>query len=212
MTTGTVGRALWAPFIGLVALVVALDQLTKSWIETELSGGRVIVYLGGALRLVYSQNNGALFGLVRGQVLIFAVLSLAVIALIVSFHARAGRSPYMTLTLGLLLGGAIGNAIDRFRLGYVIDFVDGGVGGTRFFTFNLADASISAAILLLFAMALWPSLAGSRPGSRPGSGADSGADSRPGSGADSRAGSGAAADASVAESEPGGSAPGSSDA
>ena len=196
MTTGTVGRALWAPFIGLVALVVALDQLTKSWIETELSGGRVIVYLGGALRLVYSQNNGALFGLFRGQVLIFAVLSLAVIALIVSFHARAGRSPYMTLTLGLLLGGAIGNAIDRFRLGYVIDFVDGGVGGTRFFTFNLADASISAAILLLFAMALWPSLSGSRPGSRAGEGA----------------GSGAATDASVAESEPGGSAPGSSDA
>lgn len=192
MTTGTVGRALWAPFIGLVALVVALDQLTKSWIETELSGGRVIVYLGGALRLVYSQNNGALFGLFRGQVLIFAVLSLAVIAMIVSFHARAGRSPYMTLTLGLLLGGAIGNAIDRFRLGYVIDFVDGGVGGARFFTFNLADASISAAILLLFAMALWPSLAGSRAGS----GTDSGA----------------AADASVAESEPGGSAPGSSDA
>lgn len=202
MTTGTVGRALWAPFIGLVALVVALDQLTKSWIETELSGGRVIVYLGGALRLVYSQNNGALFGLFRGQVLIFAVLSLAVIAMIVSFHARAGRSPYMTLTLGLLLGGAIGNAIDRFRLGYVIDFVDGGVGGARFFTFNLADASISAAILLLFAMALWPSLAGSRAGS----GADSG------SGAGSGAGPGAATDASVAESEPGGSAPGSSDA
>lgn len=161
MTIGKVGRPLWLPFIGLVALVVALDQLTKAWIETELSGGRVIVYLDGALRLVYSQNNGALFGLFRGQVLVFAVLSLAVIAMIVSFHARAGRSPYMTLTLGLLLGGAIGNAIDRFRLGYVIDFVDGGLGSTRFFTFNLADASISAAILLLLAMSLWPSLAGS---------------------------------------------------
>ena len=162
MTIGKVGRPLWVPVIGLVALVVALDQLTKAWIETELSGGRVIEYLDGALRLVYSQNNGALFGLFRGQVAVFAVLSLAVIAMIVSFHARAGRSPYMTLTLGLLLGGAIGNAIDRFRLGYVIDFVDGGLGSTRFFTFNLADASISAAILLLFAIAIWPSLAGSR--------------------------------------------------
>ncbi len=162
MTIAKVGRPLWAPFLGLVALVVALDQLTKSWIETELSGGKVIEYLDGALRLVYSQNNGALFGLFRGQVLVFAVLSLAVIAMIVSFHARAGRNPYMTLTLGLLLGGAIGNAIDRFRLGYVIDFVDGGLGSTRFFTFNLADAAISGAILLLFAMALWPSLAGPR--------------------------------------------------
>lgn len=161
MTIAKVGRPLWAPFLGLVALVVGLDQLTKSWIEAELSGGKVIEYLDGALRLVYSQNNGALFGLFRGQVLVFAVLSLAVIALIVSFHARSGRSPYMTLTLGLLLGGAIGNAVDRFRLGYVIDFVDGGIGTTRFFTFNLADAAISAAILLLFAMAIWPSLTGS---------------------------------------------------
>ena len=53
-----------------------------------------------------------------------------------------------TLTLGLLLGGAIGNAIDRFRLGYVVDFVDGGLGTTRFFTFNLADAAISGAIFM----------------------------------------------------------------
>ncbi|MEO8469032.1 MAG: signal peptidase II [Chloroflexota bacterium] len=168
MTIAKVGRPLWAPFLGLVAVVVTLDQLTKSWIESELSGGRVIEYLDGALRLVYSQNNGALFGLFRGQVLIFALLSLAVIVMIVSFHARAGRSPYMTLTLGLLLGGAIGNAVDRFRLGYVIDFVDGGLGTTRFFTFNLADASISAAILLLFAMAIWPTLAGPRSDSRAG--------------------------------------------
>lgn len=162
MTSTRAARPLWVPFAGLVALVVALDQLTKAWIETELSGGRVITYLGGALRLVYSQNNGALFGLFRGQVLIFGLLSLAVIAMIVTFHARSGRSPYMTLTLGLLLGGAIGNAIDRFRLGYVIDFVDGGLGRARFFTFNLADASISAAILLLFAMAIWPSVVGPR--------------------------------------------------
>ena len=162
MTTRRAARPLWGPFVALVGLVVVLDQLSKSWIEAELSGGRVISYLGGALRLVYSQNNGALFGLFRGHVLIFGLMSLAVIALIVTFHARSGRSPYMTLTLGLLLGGAIGNAIDRFRLGYVIDFVDGGLGRARFFTFNLADASISAAILLLFAMAIWPSLVGSR--------------------------------------------------
>lgn len=178
MTTRRAARPLWAPFVGLVALVVALDQVTKSWIETELSGGRVIIYLGGALRLVYSQNNGALFGLFRGQVLLFGLLSLAVIALIVTFHARSGRSPYMTLTLGLLLGGAIGNAVDRFRLGYVIDFVDGGLGRVRFFTFNLADAAISAAILLLFAMAIWPSLVATRRdmGSTAASGDDGRAD------------------------------------
>lgn len=160
MTESGRGRPHWGPFIALVALIVTVDQATKAWIATELSGGRVVVFLDGALRLIYSRNNGALFGLFRGQVLIFALLSLAVIALIVTFHARSGRNGYMTLTLGLLLGGAIGNAVDRFRLGYVIDFVDGGLGSVRFFTFNIADACISGAIVLLFAMAIWPHLAG----------------------------------------------------
>ena len=204
MTIAKVRRPLWTPFLGLVALVVGLDQLTKFWIETELSGGRVIVYLGGALRLVYSQNNGALFGLFRGQVLVFAVLSLAVIAMIVSFHARAGRNPYMTLTLGLLLGGAIGNAIDRFRMGYVIDFVDGGLGSTRFFTFNLADAAISGAILLLFAMALWPSLAGPR--------ATTDASAHDASADDASSHDASSPDAPMTETEPDRPEPGSGDA
>lgn len=165
MTDTPRGRPLWGPFIVLVGLIIAIDQASKQWIASELSGGRTIVFLDGALRLIYSENNGALFGLFGGQVLIFALLSLAVIAMIVTFHARSGRSAYMTLTLGLLLGGAVGNAIDRFRLGYVVDFVDGGLGTTRFFTFNVADACISGAILLLFLVAIRPGLAGQVPGS-----------------------------------------------
>jgi hypothetical protein len=62
------------------------------------------------------------------------------------------------VTLGLLLGGAIGNMIDRLRLGYVVDFVDVGLGPTRFYTFNVADSAISLAILLLFVAALRPVL------------------------------------------------------
>jgi signal peptidase II len=65
----------------------------------------------------------------------------------------------MTLTLGLLLGGAVGNMVDRLRLGYVVDFVDGGIGSVRWYTFNVADAAISLAILLLLFAALRPSLA-----------------------------------------------------
>lgn len=157
-------RPRWGMFVALVAAVVAIDQASKAWISSELSGGRVIVFLDGALRLVYTENSGALFGMFKGQVAIFALLSIAVIGMIIAFHARSGRSAYMSLTLGLLLGGAIGNAIDRFRLGYVVDFVDGGLGTTRFFTFNLADACISAAIVLLFVTAFRPSLAGGSNG------------------------------------------------
>jgi signal peptidase II len=152
------GTPLWGPFVVIVAVIVIADQATKAWITRELSGGRVIEFLGGGLRLIFSENNGALFGMFRGHVAIFALVSLGVIALIALIHGRSGRSPYLTLTLGLLLGGAIGNAIDRFRLGYVVDFVDGGIGSLRFFTFNLGDACISTALVLLVALAIWPSL------------------------------------------------------
>ena len=162
MTGATGGRPLWGPFLLLVAAVVTVDQATKAWIAGQLAGGRVIHLVGDSLRLIYSENNGALFGLFRGQVVLFSLLSVAVIGLIVTYHSRSGRNPYLTLTLGLLLGGAIGNAVDRFRLGHVVDFVDGGIGTARFYTFNVADACISTAVVLLFAMAIWPSLAEGR--------------------------------------------------
>jgi signal peptidase II len=62
----------------------------------------------------------------------------------------------LSITLGLLLGGALGNLIDRVRLGYVVDFVDAGIGSLRWYTFNVADASISCAIVLLLIVALRP--------------------------------------------------------
>jgi signal peptidase II len=162
MTAAAIGRPLWPPFILLVAAIVVADQVTKSWITTTLAPEGSVNVVGDYLRLIYTQNTGALFGMFRGQAGVFALLSLAVMAFIVTYHARSGRSPYMTLTLGLLLGGAIGNAIDRLRLNYVVDFVDAGVGDLRFYTFNVADSCISAAILLLVLMAVRPSLAGPR--------------------------------------------------
>ena len=65
----------------------------------------------------------------------------------------------MSIALGFLLGGAIGNLIDRLRLGYVVDFVDIGIGNLRFYTFNVADSAISTAIVLLVAVAVVPGLA-----------------------------------------------------
>jgi signal peptidase II len=159
MTGAATGRPLWAPFVLLAASIVVADQVTKAWITDALAPDGVVDIVGDYLRLIYTQNSGALFGLFRGQAAPFAILSLAVIAIIVTYHGRSGRNPYMTLTLGLLLGGAIGNAIDRLRLNYVVDFVDAGIGGLRFYTFNVADSCITAAILLLLLMTLRPSLA-----------------------------------------------------
>ena len=160
-TAGRVTRtgAHWGVFLAIPIVVVILDQLTKAWLVANVARGEVLEVLGETVRLVYHQNSGALFGLFRDQAIVFGVLSMIVIGLIVAYHARSGRSRYMSIALGLLLGGAIGNLIDRLRLGYVVDFVDIGIGDLRFYTFNVADSAISAAIVLLVAIALLPGLA-----------------------------------------------------
>jgi signal peptidase II len=98
----------------------------------------------------------------RDQALLFAAMSLLVIGIIVWYQARAGGNLVVTLALGLLLGGAMGNLADRLRLGYVVDFVDLGIGSWRFYTFNVADSAITGAVLLLLVLAIAPGLVGLR--------------------------------------------------
>jgi signal peptidase II len=150
----------WGLFIGLAAAVVAIDQLTKAWLVATVDPGGAIEVIGNWLRLVHGRNDGGLFGLFSGSAEILALASLGVIGLIVVYHGRSRPSLLLSTALGLLLGGAIGNLLDRIRLGYVIDFVDAGIGDLRFYTFNVADSAISASILLLILLALFPALAG----------------------------------------------------
>ena len=86
-----------------------------------------------------------------------AVLTLLVIAGITWYEWRHGAAlnPLVSIGLGLLLGGAIGNLIDRVRLGHVVDFVDVGIGSSRFYAFNVADAAINLGIVTLLAAALF---------------------------------------------------------
>ena len=156
-------RPSWRLFAGLAIAVVAVDQVTKALVTSALRPGESRPIIDDLVRIVFSQNSGALFGLFKDNAAMFGIVSLGVIGLIIGYHARTGGSRYMTVTLGLLLGGAIGNMLDRLRLGYVVDFVDGGIGNVRWYTFNVADAAISLAILLLLAAALRPSLAEPRP-------------------------------------------------
>jgi lipoprotein signal peptidase len=137
-------------------------------VTSNLSPGESIQVIGDYLRIVFGQNTGALFGLFKDNAAMFGIVSLAVIALIVIYEARAGTGLYLTVTLGLLLGGcdreharpAAARLRRRLRRRRI--------GGTRFYTFNVADSAISLAILLLFIAALRPSLidGGRRPRSR----------------------------------------------
>ena len=156
--TTTRAGAHWIVFFGLAALIVVLDQLTKAALTANLSPGEVVQVVGDWIRLVYSQNSGALFGLFRDNAVLFGLVSIGVIALIVVYHGRVGRSLYLSIALGLLLGGALGNMTDRLRLGFVVDFVDIGIGDFRWYTFNVADAAISTSIVMLIGAALIPSL------------------------------------------------------
>jgi signal peptidase II len=153
------GRPRWGIFVSIVVSVVVLDQLSKAWLVATVAPGEVLRIIGDYVRLVQSQNSGALFGMFRDQALLFGLVSLGVVALIVAYHAMSGRNLYLSIALGLLLGGAIGNGIDRFRINHVTDWVDIGLGDLRFWTFNVADSAITIAILMLIGLALFPSLA-----------------------------------------------------
>jgi len=169
--TRTVAGTTWprlTAFVLVAAAVVVADQVSKAWVDHAfgLSGSSVATsgsyvaptpVLGDFVRIAKGYNNGAIFGLLGSSVSFFAVASLVAIAVIVWYEvARGGRGSFLlTLTLGLLLGGAIGNEIDRVRLGYVIDFVDMGIGTWRFYTFNVADSAISVSIAVLFLIGLF---------------------------------------------------------
>ncbi len=139
----------------VAALVFGLDRVTKDLVSTKLVLGESREVLGDAVRISYVRNTGAAFGLLPERTTLLSVLSvLAVAAIIYYYRFILARSPLVAATLGMQLGGALGNLVDRLGQGYVVDFVDVGVGGLRFWAFNVADASI---VLGIFAvtLALW---------------------------------------------------------
>ena len=165
-------RRRWLLFGGLAAVVVLLDQATKVWVDNSFAlasrgipagepGGPTEV-VGDLVRIAKTYNDGAIFGFLETSARLMAALSVLVIIGITWYEWRhgAGLGPLVTIGLGLLLGGAIGNLIDRVAHGYVIDFVDMGIGGSRWYAWNIADAAVFLGIVTLFAAALLGDRAG----------------------------------------------------
>ena len=139
-------------FILFTALIIAADQLTKWWASTTfpLNGQGQYVTLG--FYFTYVKNTGAAFGILQNGTLVLGILSAVVSACLFIYLLRDRTTPLIQRTaLTLILGGAIGNMIDRFRLGYVIDFIHFNVGNFSFPVFNVADSCvvIGAGLLLI---------------------------------------------------------------
>ena len=135
-------------FLLAAASVVVLDQLTKLWVRHNLPLEPGIP-ITSFLNLVRKVNYGAVFGLFPGQVWAFIITTVVVMAgILVARHYLPPGATLGNVALGLLFGGATGNLIDRVCLGFVTDFIDVHWSQHHWWTFNFADASIVAGIIL----------------------------------------------------------------
>jgi len=131
-------------------LVVALDQLTKAVASSRLLLSEPVSIVGDVVRLTLVHNTGAAFGLFPGSRFPFIVVSVLAIAVVLYLVTRdAYRGMTQRILLGCILGGAIGNLIDRVRLGWVVDFIDVGFGSARWPVFNVADSAVTVGVILL---------------------------------------------------------------
>ncbi len=135
-------------FVWTAILTLFLDQVTKVLAYGLLPEHVPQRVLGQFLRLSLTSNDRGLFGLAFGPPVVYYVLPLIGIVLVLYFAIRTQDKWYAT-AYGLVLGGAVGNLVDRVRFGSVIDFIDVGLRGWRWYTFNLADAFVVCGVLLL---------------------------------------------------------------
>jgi signal peptidase II len=188
----------WAALAVIAAVVVALDRWTKHWAATSLPFGQPVRVLGDYVRLTLTRNSGVAFGIGQGTGFPYAIFSIvAILAIVWMFASGRGGDALRRLALALILGGAIGNLIDRLGSGLVVDFIEVGVPRWYWPVFNVADSAVTVGVVL-FALA-WsrhpePAAAGAPSGTSeadeahrnpdPGPGRGGAAGSLPGDGAE----------------------------
>ncbi len=138
-------------FLALAAAVIGLDQLTKGLIRATLDRGDSIPE-EGLLRIVHFTNTGAAFGMFQGATPLLAITSVVgMVAIAVYLFNPGFAHPMVRLGLALMLGGAVGNLIDRVRMGEVTDFIK----VPNWPAFNVADSAITVGVICLIVAMLW---------------------------------------------------------
>jgi signal peptidase II len=145
-------------FLSIALLIATIDQYTKAWIRSNLALGQSLFEVG-FFRLIHVRNTGAAFGLFQGQAFPLTVISLVGIAILIAYTIFIYRihrhSPFLNYklcksALCLILGGTVGNLIDRLRFGYVTDFINFNLWPA----FNIADLAVTIGVIL-FAYSLF---------------------------------------------------------
>jgi signal peptidase II len=132
--------------LSVAGLILAADQASKFAIRAALQPGQTIPLITGWFQLTYVQNTGAAFGLFSHRQPVFVIATVLAICLILFYHIKTKETnAWFNIALGLELGGAFGNLIDRVSLGWVTDFVH----VTNFPVFNVADSAIVIGVMAL---------------------------------------------------------------
>lgn len=135
----------------LFILILALDQLTKYLAIKELMGHGPIVIFENFFQFLYVENYGAAFGIMQNKQLFFIIITIIIVAgIIVFMKLNNNLTKGVRLSLVMIIAGAIGNFIDRIRLGYVVDFIDVDFGNLYDYpVFNIADSAIVIATIII---------------------------------------------------------------
>ncbi|MDO8210423.1 signal peptidase II [Conexibacter sp. CPCC 206217] len=144
MGGGRTAGASWLRVALVAAVVLVLDQLTKALVRADVAVGEKNEVLP-FLDIGHVHNDGVAFGFLGGGGAIVLIVTFAALALLIGFFARNPGRPLLWLPTGMLIGGAIGNLIDRIRQGYVTDFIE----LPHWPSFNVADISITCGVLVL---------------------------------------------------------------
>jgi len=148
-----------ATFWPIALLVLAVDVLSKRAVVAHLSPwGPPVRVIGDAVRLALAYNTGAAFSMTLGSASRWGFTALALVALLVlgvTYRAARANDVRQAAAIGLIVGGALGNLLDRLRSSAgVVDFIDVGIGAHRFWTFNVADAGVTVGAIALAVLAL----------------------------------------------------------
>lgn len=143
--------------LSLIFIVsIAADQITKMWAVTNLKGNMSVNIIGNFLKFTYAENRGAAFSILQDKRIFFITVTFIMLTVVLYMLIYNKKITNLTkISLTLISGGAVGNLIDRIRVGYVIDFIDVRFGDFYDFPiFNIADSFVVVGTALLIILIL----------------------------------------------------------